>query len=137
LVEPKSRPPRRTIDIDAATVAALRAHRDRQAFSRKKADDLWAELDLVCATRGGGMLNPHNVLRNFAAILERAGVPNITDHGIRHTHATTLLLAGVPITLVSRRLGHAKVSITLDTYSHLLPAQETLASATIGSALFA
>ena len=57
-------------------------------------------------------------------------------HDLRHTHATLLLLDGVPLTLVSKRLGHAKVSITLDCYSHVLPGYQHLAVESIGEALF-
>jgi len=65
-----------------------------------------------------------------------ADVPSIWLHDLRHTHATLLLLDGVPVTLVSKRLGHAKVSITLDTYSHILPGFEHRALESIGAALF-
>jgi integrase len=53
--------------------------------------------------------------------MQAAGEPRIRLHDLRHTHATLLLLDGVPLTLVSKRLGHAKVSITLHTYCHILP----------------
>jgi integrase len=132
--EPKSQAAKRTIDIDPVTVAALRSHKDRQAFKRKGAafsDDL----DLVFCTGNGRVLNPNNVLRSFETIVERSGVPKIGVHDLRHTHATWLLLDGVPVTLVSKRLGHAKVSITLDTYSHLLPGYSNLAVESIAAAL--
>ena len=76
------------------------------------------------------------MLRNFDAIVERASVPRIGVHDLRHTHATFLLLDGVPVTLVSKRLGHAKVNITLDTYSHILPGFEHRVVESIGAALF-
>jgi integrase len=135
LQEPKSPAAKRTIDLDPATVAALRSHRDRQAFRRKSAA-CWQDHNLVFCTGSGGVLNPNNVLRNFAALVECAGVPRIGVHDLRHTHATLLLLDGVPLTLVSKRLGHAKVSITLDTYSHILPGYQHLAVESIGAALF-
>jgi integrase len=68
--------------------------------------------------------------------VERASVPKIGAHDPRHTRATFLLLYAVPVTLVSKRLGHAKVSITLDTYSHILPGFEHRAVESIGAALF-
>jgi integrase len=133
--EPKSAAARRTIDLDPDTIAALRVHRDRQAFTRKRAA-FWQDNDLVFCTGNGLVLNPNNVLRNYAAIVARAGVPTIGVHDLRHTHATLLLLDGVPLTVVSKRLGHAKVSITLDTYSHLLPGFAHRAVESIGAALF-
>jgi integrase len=69
----------------------------------------------VFCTGNGLVLNPNNVLRNYAVIVAAAGVPDIGLHDLRHTHATFLLLDGVPLKVVSERLGHAKTSITLDT----------------------
>jgi integrase len=63
-------------------------------------------------------------------------VPRTWLRDLRHTHATFLLLDGVPMTLVSKRLGQAKVSITRDTYSHILPGFEHRAVESIGAALF-
>jgi integrase len=63
-------------------------------------------------------------------------VPKIGAPDLRHTRAALLLLDGVPLTLVSKRLGHAKVSITLDAYSHVLPGYQHLAVESIGAALF-
>jgi integrase len=133
--EPKSGATKRTTDLDPATVAELRAHKDRQAF-RSNGAAFWDDLDLVFCTGNGRILNPNNVLRSFETIVERAGVPRISVHGLRHTNATFLLLDGVPVTLVSKQLGHAKVSITLDTYSHILPGFEHRAVESIGAALF-
>ena len=116
-------------------MAALRAHKDRQAFRRKNAT-VWQDTDLVFCTGAGGVLNPCNVLRNFAALVKAAGVPSIGVHDLRHTHATFLLLDGVPLKVVSERLGHAKTSITLDTYAHVLPGFQHLAVESIGAVLF-
>jgi integrase len=63
-------------------------------------------------------------------------VPDIGVHDLRHTHATFLLLDGVPLKVVSERLGHAKTSITLDTYAHILPGFQHLAVESIGAGLF-
>jgi integrase len=118
--EPKSVAARRTIDIDVLTIKELAVHKERQ-FKAKQRVVLWQHLDLVFCTRHGTPLNPTNVLRNFRLIRDEAGLdPDITLHNLRHTHATHLILGGVPILEVSRRLGHSKTSITLDTYGHLL-----------------
>jgi integrase len=90
----------------------------------------------VFCTGNGLVLNPNNVLRNFDAIVTAAGVPEIGVHDLRHTHATFLLIGGVPLKVVSERLGHAKTSITLDTYAHVLPGFHHLAVKSIGAALF-
>jgi hypothetical protein len=70
---PKSKAARHTIDIDRATAAALRIHKDRQAFNRKGAA-FWEDNDLVFCTGNGRILNPNNVLQSFEVIVERAGV---------------------------------------------------------------
>jgi integrase len=82
------------------------------------------------------VFHPSNDLRNFAEIKGRAGLPRIGVHDIRHTHATFLLLDGVPLKVVSKRLGHAKTSITLHPYAHVLPGYQHLAVKSIGAALF-
>ena len=68
------------------------------------------------------MINPTNLRkRSFAPLLERAGLPHMTFHQLRHTDATILLLKNVNPKIVSEMLGHASITITLDTYSHVLP----------------
>ena len=96
----------------------------------------WAAGDLVFCTGEGKPLNPNNLYRNFAAIIDRASVPTIRLHDLRHTHATLLLQAGTPIKAVSERLGHAKTGITLDTYAHVLPDMQDRAVDAIDAALF-
>jgi integrase len=86
--------------------------------------------------RSGLVPNPNNVLRNFAAIVSVAGVPAIGVHDLRYTHATFLLLDGVPLKVVSERLGHPNTSITLDTYAHVLPGFQHLAAPVLFTALF-
>ena len=117
---PKTDASRRTVKLSADVVAALRNHRLIQA-ERRLASTEWATGDLVFCTRDGKLLNPNNVYRNYQAIIERTGVPRITLHGARHTHTTLALASGAPIKAVSERLGHARSSITLDTYAHVLP----------------
>jgi integrase len=118
--EPKSVAARRTLELDPLTLTELTVHKERQAQLKANAR-LWQPLDLIFATRNGFPLNPNNVLRNFARLREDAGLePGFTLHDLRHTHISHLILAGVPLLEVSRRAGHSKTSITIDTYSHLL-----------------
>jgi integrase len=100
--------------------AALKAHKARQNEERLRAGAAWSDNDLVFATSIGNSAYPSNVLRNFAKLQERAGVPHIGFHHLRHTHATRLITNGRPITTVSERPGHAKSSITLDEYAHVV-----------------
>ena len=114
----------RSVRLTAETIAALQWHRKRQAEQRLRAVD-WQDNDLIVTTANGTPIAPGgNVQRSFDAIVKRAGLRRIRVHDLRHTHATLLLLAGVPAKVVSERLGHASIGITLDTYSHVLPAMQ-------------
>ena len=111
----------RTVRLTDETVAALKAHRKRQDERRLAASD-WQDHDLIVCTGRGTPVQPcGNVQRSFEALVKHAGIRRIRVHDLRHTHATLLLLAGVPAKVVSERLGHASIGITLDTYSHVLP----------------
>jgi len=70
-------------------------------------------------------IHPRNLLRDYKKLLHTAGLPPIRFHDLRHTAASILLNQGVPVITVSRRLGHAKASITLDIYRHLIPTMQT------------
>jgi integrase len=134
--EPKTKSGRRTIELDTMCIAALTAHRDAQTFRRKAVGDAWRDYDLVFTTADGNWLSPRNVEREFYAIVKRAALPRLSVHGLRHTCATLLLLHNVNPKIVSERLGHANVGITLDTYSHVLPTMQKQAAEAIGVALF-
>lgn len=119
--ETKSRAGRRSIDLPTATTAALRAHRVAQAEERLQLGPEWEDHDLVFCTWHGRPLGHRNVGRAFDSIVERAGLPHVSFHALRHTHATVLLASGVPLVDVSARLGHSSPSITMDLYGHVLP----------------
>ena len=88
----------------------------------------YGDQDLVFATQTGRPLSPRNVLREFGKLVDRAGIPKIRFHDLRHTHATILLNEGVPISVVSERLGHSTPTTTLNVYAHVLPnVQQALA----------
>ncbi len=111
----------RTVRLTEETLGVLRSHRKRQTESRLACAD-WQDNDLIVTTQKGTPVSPAgNVHRSFGAIVKHAGLRPIRVHDLRHTHATILLLAGVPAKIVSERLGHASVGITLDIYSHVLP----------------
>jgi integrase len=129
--EPKTARGRRRIALDAETIAALRAHHTAQAAERLAAGPAWQGSDLVFTRPDGGPLHPEYVRRQFDRLLQRAGLPRIHLHDLRHTHATLALQAGVHPKVVSERLGHATVAMTLDIYSHTIPALQQDAAATI------
>ena len=83
---------------------------------------LYEDQGLVFATQRGTLVNPTNLRkRSFRPLLEKAGLPAIRFHDLRHTCATLLLSQNVNPETVSEMLGHASIAITMDTYSHVLP----------------
>jgi integrase len=83
---------------------------------------------LVFTGPGGEPLHPHNFSQTFDRLVERSGLPRITLHGLRHTYATLALQANIHPKVVSDRLGHSSIAITLDTYSHAIPALQESAA---------
>lgn len=116
---PKTAKGRRSVALDEATVAALRAHRARQLEERLLIGAGYADEDLVVCQPDGRPIHPKTLSYYFERKAKRAGLPPIRLHDLRHTHATLSLKAGVHPRVVQERLGHANVSITLDTYSHV------------------
>ncbi len=120
--EPKTARSRRRIALDPDTIAALRAHHTAQAAERLAAGPAWPNHDLVFTRQDGDPLHPEYVRRRFDRRVARADLPRIRFHDLRHTHATLALQAGVHPKVVSERLGHTTVAMTLDVYSHAIPA---------------
>jgi len=136
---PKTANSRRQIHITKDMTDALRQHRADQLTRRwelrTKGID-WQEYDLVFANTSGGPIHPDNADRDFNRLVKRAGVKPIRIHDLRHTFATLAIRAGVPIKVVSESLGHADISTTLRTYTHVVPAQRTELAETVGALLF-
>jgi integrase len=85
---------------------------------------------LVFANFDGSPLGPDLLTDRFADAMERSGLPHVTLHTLRHTHASQLIRSGVDILTVSRRLGHSKATVTLNTYGHLLTTEDKAADIT-------
>lgn len=134
--EPKTSAGRRSVKLPPEVIAALQAHRIKQLTHIMAHRDNYDDHDLVFARPDGKPIHPHRLYKHFRAIIERAGVPRIRIHDLRHTHATLLLLSGQPVHVVSERLGHASTSITMDTYAHVLPDMQDRAVDAIGGLLF-
>lgn len=130
----------RVVDIDPRTVAVLGAHRAALAG----VDLRWAREDApVLPNMSGEVRHPERFSRTFLARVVRAGKalgeaapPAIRLHDLRHTHATALLAAGVHPKVVQERLGHATISITLDTYSHVIPTMQRAAADMFAAAVY-
>ena len=127
-VAPKTNAGRRTIALGEDTVEKLRNHLKQQEEQRKLAGDKWEENDLIFPSEVGTPINQSNLFTRFKRLLSVAGLPEIRFHDLRHTNASLLLNYGTPPIIVSHRLGHSKVSITLDIYGHLIPEMQNEAA---------
>jgi integrase len=122
IAAPKTHRSRRPIRLSHAAADALRRHRVKQATERLKAGSAWHNHDLVFCRRDGLPLAPESLLRDrFYPLLERAGLPRIRFHDLRHTAATLWFQKGLNPKVVQEVLGHSRVNITLDIYSHMVP----------------
>jgi integrase len=126
---------RRTIDIDDPVVAQLGAWRKRQAEERLLVGPGYEDHGLVFARPDGRPVHPEFVSRTFDRVVARSGLPVIRFHDLRHTHATLLLKAGVPVKVVSERLGHASPGFTLNVYQHVVPGMQAAAAVTFSRLL--
>jgi integrase len=134
--EPKTAKGRRVIALDPGTVEVLKAQAARQLDEQKQWDDGLVDSGLVFTVACGAALDPESVSRYFRQAVKQSLLPRIRLHDLRHTHATLALQAGIHPKVVSERLGHATVSITLDTYSHAIPAMQEEAAALIAGLVF-
>jgi integrase len=131
---PKSKAGRRDITLPDVLVEALREHRKRQL-------EFWMQLGrgrlpddaLLFANLDGGPLSPNAVSAAWADFADSIGMPDVTFHGLRHTHASQLIDEGVDIVTISKRLGHAKPDITLRVYAHLFRKDDSRAAAAINA----
>jgi integrase len=134
--EPKTMTGRRSVSLDPTAVAALKAHRRRQFAERLRAAPAAKEADLVFATESGSPIHPDRISKLFAQRIEELELPTIRLHDLRHTAATLALTAGVHPKVVQERLGHASITITLDTYSHVLQGLQEDAAAKVEELVF-
>ncbi len=129
LTEPKTAKGRRTVPLPAFAVEALREHRKRQLEERLQAGADWIDNSFIFAAENGEPLNSRNLdQRNFQPLLQAAGLSRMRLYDLRHSHATLLLANGEHPKVVSERLGHASTTLTLDTYSHVLPGMQEQAT---------
>jgi integrase len=115
-------------------IAALKTNRAQQNEERLLMGAGYQDLDLVFARPDGSIWPPVQFSSDFRRLTRKRGFM-LRFHDLRHTHASQLLKAGVPVKVVSERLGHATASITLDVYSHVLPGMQAEAVAKIDAAL--
>lgn len=134
--QPKTAQSRRQVSLLPMTVSLLRAHQTNQKKARLALGPAYIGHDLVCSRTDGQPINPRQLSKDFLSLLRRSeGLPRIRFHDLRHTHATQLLGQGVHPKIVSERLGHTTIAITLDTYSHVMPGMQEDAALRLDAAL--
>ena len=119
---PKSEQSRRMLTLPSMTVEALRARRVGQMEDRLLAGTGWQDYGLVFTTGVGTPLDPRNVTRYFQRALAAAGLPKQRFHDTRHAFASLLLANGKHARTVMEILGHSQIAVTMNTYSHVIPA---------------
>lgn len=121
---PKTKFGKRKISMGKKSISVLRDQHEYLLRQRERAGERWEEHGLVFPNSLGKPMRPRNLLRSFKILLDKAGLDDYRFHDLRHTSASLMLNKGIPLIIVSRRLGHSKPSITLDIYGHLIPGIE-------------
>jgi integrase len=126
----------RSIAIDDETVTVLQKHRKMNFEEKLRAGNLYTDLGLVVCTSTGNLTLPRSLSKVWDTLRNRSNLSKIKFHDLRHTHASLLLKQNVHPKIVSERLGHSSIQMTLDTYSHLLPNMQQDAAKELGKILF-
>jgi integrase len=133
---PKRKNSRRTVKLTTQAAESLKAHRSRQNEERLRLGSLWEDRDLVFPNQVGKPMNADNLYhRGFKPLLQKAGLSGFTFHSLRHTCATLLVSKNVNPKIISEMLGHATISQTMDTYSHVMPGMGDVAATALEEAL--
>jgi len=134
---PKTAAGRRQIELDDKLVAILRTHKARQAAEKLAAGTAYEDGHYLIADERGRPYYPESLSVWFGKRVTLLGLSRIRLHDTRHTAASLMLAAGEPVKVVSEMLGHSSVTITLDTYAHLLPGMAEKAGAALSARLLA
>jgi integrase len=118
VTEPKTESSKRAVVLPKTAALAMEKHIDQ--LNKKQG--------LIFTTRSGKPISPRNLIRHFKLAIKSAGLPDITVHGLRHSHASYLLAKGLNPKIVQERLGHASIVLTLTTYSHVIPSLQDMAA---------
>lgn len=128
---PKTKKSRRTIALSSESVELLKAVKTRQLEQRLSIGAAWQDNGYVFCQLDGKPLHPDKVSNEFKRIVDCASLPHLSLKGLRHAHATLLFSAGIHPKVVSERLGHSNISITMDIYSHVMPGMQEEAARAI------
>lgn len=129
---PKTRSSRRTISLDGRVVAVLRSQRRHQLEEHLLWGAAWSDTGYVFTVEDGEPLHPERITVLFDRLVVGAALPKIRLHDLRHTSATLALAAGIHPKIVSERLGHSSIAVTLDLYSHVTPGLQAEAAEKLG-----
>lgn len=132
---PKSKQSRRTVTLPLFVVEAIIRHKARQMEHRLALGASYQDQGLVMAGATGGPMHPDSTTTMFRRLAKKAGCPEVTFHGLRHSHATLALSQGTPLRTISERLGHSDAALTLRTYARVLPGQQEEVADKIGRLL--
>jgi integrase len=124
----------RTVALPAIVVSELRAHRLRQAQDLLQLGVRLNDETFICAREDGEALQPNSIGHAWDRFLASTKLPRIRFHDLRHSHATIMLKSNIHPKIVSERLGHSRVALTMDTYSHVIPGMQEGAAAAIDAA---
>jgi integrase len=119
--DPKTHSSERKITLPGFVIDALKKHQEHLAELRVKAGGEWKEMDIVFCNMHGGYIEPSNLHKAFKKLLERAELPNIRFHDLRHSAASFLAKLNIHPKVVQEILGHSTISMTMDIYSHMFP----------------
>lgn len=135
LKTPKTKYSRRTLSLAPSTIDVLRCHL-RQQRETRMALGLGRETSdtLVFGTPEGQLLSPDNLSRDWRRLVKARGLPLVTFHALRHTHASLLIASGLDVVRISRRLGHSSPKVTLTIYAHLFEKTDAAAASAIEAA---
>ncbi|MBV4429523.1 tyrosine-type recombinase/integrase [Clostridium tyrobutyricum] len=122
--EPKTKNSKRTIPIPSSVISELKKHRAKQAEEKLAVGDAYVNNDLVFSNSIGEPIDARNITRSYTRALKRANISYKNFHAMRHTYATRLFEADVPLKTVQELLGHSDISTTANTYTHVLPKQK-------------
>ena len=136
LKPPKTKRGRRSISLPSDTVAMLRAHKVEQMKLRLQLGmgNIAPETPVLCTVEGK-LISPNSVSRSWRYLCRTRKLPRVPFHALRHTHASTLIRAGIDVLTISRRLGHSSASMTLDVYGHLMGGADAAAAKAIEGVL--
>ncbi|MDC0763515.1 tyrosine-type recombinase/integrase [Brevibacillus sp. AG] len=125
----------RSVALSPETIEVLKEHRKLIVQERVELGPEYQNNDLVVCTQFGGPTTQRAIQKVWPSFLKKTGAPKITFHDLRHTHASLLIKQGVHIKVISERLGHSSITITMDKYGHLMPNMQAEAADGLDSLL--